>query len=158
MKRIVCSNSNTSLDKFKTKINELQAVASKLSESDEHDIATADWFVDHIDSMIQEYAKTQYTSASVKEFTGKDYVKANSDDDWQSQLDEHVLDRLAECRSTKRDILPLTKAFYRYSHKVAENNMTKEDCLQYILEWVLDWNGGMWDYTQQEYDKWLKAI
>lgn len=82
----------------------------------------------------------------------------NSDDDWQSQLDEPVLDRLSECRSTKRDIVPLTKAFYNYSHRVKEGNMTKEDCLDYILEWVLDWNGGLWDYTQQEYDRWLKAI
>lgn len=158
MKRIVCSYSDTTLSKFKTKIQELQAIASKLSESNSQDVKTAEWFSQHIDDMIQEYAKTQYTSASVKEFTGKDYVKANSDDDWQSQLDENVLTRLAECRSTKRDIVPLTKAFYQYSHKVQENSMSKEDCLIYILEWVLDWNGGLWDYTKQEYDKWLKAI
>lgn len=36
--------------------------------------------------------------------------------------------------------------------------MTEEDCLQFILEWVLDWNGGTWDYTDGEYDEWLQGI
>lgn len=36
--------------------------------------------------------------------------------------------------------------------------MTEKDCLDYILTWVLDWNGGMWDYTQDEYDEWLTQI
>lgn len=134
MKRIVCSYSDTALNKFKTKIKELQAIANKLSESNSQDVKTAEWFCHHIDDMIQKYAKTQYTSASVKASTGRDYVKANTDDDWQSHLDENVLDRLSECRSTKRDILPLTRAFYNYSHRVEENNMSKEDCLDYILD------------------------
>lgn len=75
MKRIVCSYSDTTLNKFKTKIQELQAIANKLSESNTYDVKTAEWFSQHIDDMIQKYAKTQYTSASVKESTGKDYVK-----------------------------------------------------------------------------------
>ena len=45
MKRIVCSYSDTTLSKFKTKIQELQAIASKLSESNSQDAKTAEWFL-----------------------------------------------------------------------------------------------------------------
>ena len=88
----------------------------------------------------------------------KRYVKASKDSDWQDRLPEAVYDRLCMCRSTKKDIVPLARAFWNYSHRVQENNMTEEDCLQFILEWVLDWNGGTWDYTQDEYDEWLQGI
>ena len=88
----------------------------------------------------------------------KRYVKASKDSDWQSHLPEAVYDRLCECRSTKKDIIPLTRAFCNYSRRAQENNMTEEDCLQFILEWVLDWNDGTWDYTKDEYDEWLQGI
>lgn len=88
----------------------------------------------------------------------KRYIKASTDADWQDHLPEDVYSRLCECRSTKKDIVPLARTFWNYSHRVEKNNMTEQDCLDFILEWVLDWNGGMWDYTQDEYDEWLTQI
>lgn len=76
--------------------------------------------------------------------------------EWQEQLTEEVYLRLCECRTTKDDIVELTRAFKYYDTK--GNNMTIEDALTYMLEWVLDWNGGNWDYTEDEYISWLKAI
>lgn len=89
----------------------------------------------------------------------KRYIKANTEAArWQDHLTSGVYTRLCECNSTKKDMVALTKAFYRYSPKVQQDNMTKKDCLEYMLTWVLDWNGGMWDYTQEEFDSWLAAI
>lgn len=91
----------------------------------------------------------------------KRYVKASSKGRaaaWQDHLSESVYNRLAMCSSTKKDILELTRAFYYYSDRVKRDNMSKEDCLVYMLEWVLDWNGGLWDYTEDEYQEWLSLI
>lgn len=88
----------------------------------------------------------------------KRYIKASTDSDWQSHLPEAVYDRLCMCRSTKKDIGILARAFWNYSHRVEKNNMTERDCLDFILTWVLDWNGGTWDYTDDEYDDWLSQI
>lgn len=88
----------------------------------------------------------------------KRYVKASSDRDWQQHLPEDVYNRLCYCKSTKKDIGILARAFYHYSHKVKEKGWSKEDCLNHILEWVLDWNGALWDYTDDEYSDWLDEI
>lgn len=88
----------------------------------------------------------------------KRYIRASKDSDWQLHLSSGVYQRLCECKSTKKDIIPLARTFWNYSHRVDENNMTKEDCLDFILTWVLEWNGGLWDYTEDEYDEWLQGI
>lgn len=77
---------------------------------------------------------------------------------WDEAVNDVILDyetyiRLCECRSVKRDIIPLTKTLMFYNPKE-----TKEDCLDYMLKWVLDWNNGTWDYTNKEYNKWLKVL
>lgn len=87
----------------------------------------------------------------------KKYIKTNSDSDWQSKLDEDVFERLCMCASTKKDIVPLAKAFKRYSKRV-DDSWSDQDCLDFILQWVLEWNGATWDYTQREYDNWLSKL
>lgn len=90
----------------------------------------------------------------------KRYVTASTSKEWewQQHLPEAVYDRLCYCKSTKKDIGILARAFYHYSSKVQEKGWTKEDCLNHILEWVLDWNGATWDYTEDEYDDWLAEV
>ena len=87
----------------------------------------------------------------------KKYIKANSDSDWQSRLAADVFERLCMCASIKSDIFPLARAFKRYSHRV-DDSWSDQDCLDFILQWVLDWNGATWDYTQDEYDNWLSEL
>lgn len=86
----------------------------------------------------------------------KRYIKASTHKEWQSHLTSGVYNRLCECTTTKKDIPQLARTFWNY--KAKEDGMTEQECLDYILTWVLDWNGGMWDYTQEEYDEWLAAI
>lgn len=75
---------------------------------------------------------------------------------WQEHLSEEVYDRLCMCSSTKKDMVELTRAYHNFDDKGKQKS--KEDCLDYMLEWVLDWNGGNWDYTQDEYSDWLSLI
>ena len=89
----------------------------------------------------------------------KRYIRASSRSaDWQEYLPDDVYDRLCMCTSRKSDIVPLTTAFYNYSSKAKKEGWSKDRCLDYILEWVLDWNGGTWEYTTKEYDRWLNSI
>ena len=89
----------------------------------------------------------------------KRYISASSRSaDWQNYLSEDVYHRLCMCSSTKKDIVPLTNAFYNHSSKAKKEGWSKEQCLEYILDWVLDWNGGTWDYTEEEYQRWLRSI
>lgn len=86
----------------------------------------------------------------------KRYIRANTHKEWQSHLTSGVYQRLCECTTTKKDIPQLARCFWNY--KAKEDGMTEQECLDYILTWVLDWNGGVWDYTQDEYDDWLSQI
>lgn len=90
----------------------------------------------------------------------KVYIKSNSNDDkiWQSYLSEDVYDRLCDCTSMKKDIIPLASAYYNYSPDVSRKGMSKQDCLDYILQWVLEWNGALWSYSDEEYQRWLNKM
>ena len=86
----------------------------------------------------------------------KRYIRASTHKEWQSHLTSGVYNRLCECTTTKKDIPQLARCFWNY--KAKQDGMTEQECLDYILTWVLDWNGGMWDYTEDEYDYWLSQI
>ena len=73
---------------------------------------------------------------------------------WYESLSEEVYMRLAECRSTKADILPLARARWFY---VAPKGFAKEDALVYVLE-LLDSNGRNFDLTIDEYNDILNSI
>lgn len=102
--------------------------------------------------------KSLYSVQEVKEnkLVMKRYIRAATHKEWQSHLTSGVYQRLCECTTTKKDIPQLARCFWNY--KAKEDGMTEQECLDYILTWVLDWNGSMWDYTEDEYDDWLSQI
>lgn len=78
--------------------------------------------------------------------------------DWRNELEEKnaaCYTRLCECRNTKNDIITMTKLVYKYNP-----NMSAEDCLIYMLEWVGDWNNQyeVTDWTNEEIKKALDKI
>ena len=74
---------------------------------------------------------------------------------WTEFLSEDVYNRLAACRSTKSDILPLAKAKWAaIRHK---EGFTPEDALVAVLE-LLDCNGCYFDLTTDEYNDILDCI
>ena len=88
----------------------------------------------------------------------KRYVKASKDSDWQSHLPEAVYDRLCDCKSKRTDIVPLASAYYKYSDGARMHQLTPQDCVAYMLEWVLDWNGGTWTYSDRDLTRWTNAV
>ena len=78
--------------------------------------------------------------------------------DWRDELEktnEGCYIRLCECRNTKNDIIIMAKLVKKYNP-----NMTAEDCLIYMLEWVGDWNGQfeVTDWTDEEFKKALDKV
>ena len=74
---------------------------------------------------------------------------------WTEFLSEEVYNRLAACRSTKADILPLAKAKWAViRHK---EGFTPEDALVAVLE-LLDCNSCYFDLTTDEYNDILSCI
>ena len=74
---------------------------------------------------------------------------------WTDFLSEEVYNRLAHCRSTKADILPLAKAKWAViQHK---EGFAPEDALVAVLE-LLDCNGCDFDLTKDEYNDILSCI
>lgn len=78
--------------------------------------------------------------------------------DWRNELEEKNYDcyiRLCECRNTKRDLLTMACLIAKY-------NPIKNvgDCVDYILEWVGDWNGqyDVTDLTMDEYKIMVETI
>ena len=66
-------------------------------------------------------------------------------DDWRDELkknNDNCYTRLCECRNTKNDIEIMAKLMYKYN----KNNITAEDCLIRMMEWVGDWNS-QWRMT-----------
>lgn len=60
-------------------------------------------------------------------------------DDWRDELEKSNYNcyiRLCECRNTKNDIKIMAKLMYKYN----KNNVTAEDCLARMMEWVGSWN------------------
>lgn len=74
---------------------------------------------------------------------------------WTDGLEESVYTRLADCRSEKEDILPLTRAMW--SHIKGSGKYDKEDALTKVLE-LLDSNNCVFELTKVEYCDILNAI
>ncbi len=64
---------------------------------------------------------------------------------WEG-LDSNVFQRLCECKSLKKDILPLAKCIYKN-----KNMDDKEQALIYVLE-HLSCNSQFFDLTREEWD------
>lgn len=78
--------------------------------------------------------------------------------DWRTELEEKNYDvylRLCECRNTRNDIVIMSKYVKKYNP-----NVSAEDCLIYMLEWVGDLNGqySTTDLTEEEYAEMLKKV
>lgn len=69
------------------------------------------------------------------------------------KLNYNVYIRLCECNSKKSDIIPLTLGLLEYNK---DKNI--RDAIEYMLEWVLDWNGCNFDYTTEDFEKWYRKI
>ena len=74
--------------------------------------------------------------------------------DWRNKIPTKVLNRLAECRSTKHDMLIMAKACQRENPNVAPI-----DCVIYIMEWVTDWNNQIeLELTTAEFEHYVKEV
>lgn len=74
---------------------------------------------------------------------------------WTDFLSEAVYNRLAACRSTKADILPLAKA--KWTVLQHREGFAPEDALVSVLE-LLDCNSCYFDLTADEYNDILNQI
>lgn len=74
--------------------------------------------------------------------------------DWKNELTDDMYYRLCECRNLKSDIVPMAKIVKRV------NNCDSEQALDYILEWITDWNNqfNLYPDNENEYNKMLKKI
>ena len=74
--------------------------------------------------------------------------------DWKNELSEDMYFRLCECRNLESDIVPLAKIVKRVSEWDSEKS------LDYMLEWLTDWNNQITLYpsTEKEYNNLLKKI
>ena len=74
--------------------------------------------------------------------------------DWRNKIPKNVLNRLAECRSTKHDMLIMAKACQRENPNVAPI-----DCVIYIMEWVTDWNNQCeLELTKDEFNAYIEEV
>ena len=72
---------------------------------------------------------------------------------WESEVSEPIYTRLAECQNIKSDIVPLTKVIKKVY------NCDKKFALDYMLEWLTDWNNQLELYpSDKDYEKCLKAL
>lgn len=87
----------------------------------------------------------------------KESVEMKWNNDWRTELklkNGECYIRLCECRNTKEDILLMAKMNRKYN-----SGMTKEDCLDRIIEWVTDWNNQYEiDFTRDEYNRMLHCM
>lgn len=74
---------------------------------------------------------------------------------WTDLLDFEAWERLANCRSQKKDILSLAQA--RWAFIKGKKNYCKEDALVYVLE-LLESNNCDYDLSTDEYKEILLAI
>ena len=74
--------------------------------------------------------------------------------DWLSELSQDMYFRLCECRNIKADIVPLTKVVKKVS------GWDSERALDYMLEWLTDWNNqiSLYPKNEKEYKRILKKI
>ena len=78
--------------------------------------------------------------------------------DWRDELEETNYScymRLCECRNTRKDILTMAKLVKKYNPDVSA-----EECLIYMIEWVGDLNGqyNVTDLTNEEYSDMINEI
>ncbi len=76
---------------------------------------------------------------------------------WTDLLSSAVYSRLANCYSTKEDVLPLAQARWAWLKHIKATGYVKEDALVYVLE-LLDSNSVDIDLTRDEYDDILNSI
>ena len=76
---------------------------------------------------------------------------------WTELLSSSVYSRLANCYSTKEDVLPLAQARWAWLKRIKATGYCKEDALIYVLE-LLDCNSVNVDLTREEYDDILNSI
>ena len=74
--------------------------------------------------------------------------------DYLKETNPDVYGRLCDCRNTKEDLLILVNSRWRWIQNNGKSELTKEDALVDILDW-LDSNN-QWkltDLTREEYDE-----
>lgn len=76
---------------------------------------------------------------------------------WTDLLSSAVYSRLANCLSTKADVLPLAQARWAWLKHIKATGYEKEDALVYVLE-LLDCNSRVIELTKDEYDDILDRI
>lgn len=58
--------------------------------------------------------------------------------EWKDELkrdDYETWERLADCINTKQDMRKMIRLVYKHNP-----NKTVEECVDYIIEWLTDWN------------------
>lgn len=76
---------------------------------------------------------------------------------WVDSLSSDVHSRLANCCSSKQDILPLAQARWSWLKENKSDEYVKEDALVYVLE-LIDCNSVFIDLTKAEYNDILNGI
>jgi hypothetical protein len=86
---------------------------------------------------------------------GNEVNKMKFNDEWRYTIDNDIYIRLCECRNTKNDIFIMAKEMWKFNP-----NKKFEDCLDRMIEWVLDWNNQYDDFeiTKDDCDKWIKKV
>ncbi len=81
----------------------------------------------------------------------------NWNDDWRDELNKdkpNVMERLAECRSTRNDMKIIAKIMYRYNL-----SKTKEQVLDRVQEWLAGANNQPeLALDKDEYDKIIEIM
>jgi hypothetical protein len=64
--------------------------------------------------------------------------------DWENELSYDMYIRLCECRNKKSDIVPMARVIKKVM------NMNSKEALDYMLEWVCDWNSQISLYPKSD--------
>jgi len=128
IKSVIKNNAETTIDSFLPGCNGYLSVYNPL------DNALTEW---------AENSKLEQVQAEKK--------------NWTDLLDRNVYSRLANCTSTKEDILPLTQAYWNGKLKNSGKDYAVEDALISVLE-LLDENGRYYDLTSDERDDILYEV
>lgn len=78
--------------------------------------------------------------------------------DWRNELENTNYEcyiRLCECRNTRADLYTMSALVKKYNPTV-----DAEECVDYILEWVGDWNGqyNVTELTENQYKRLVNSV